>query len=147
MHARCGFHQEQELTYNPTKRDWTATVAKLHFEEPTTNNSRRNNKINSEQRFFSIVVSIDIAFGNARCTLTSVMSDKLVVRSSHPKQFSLVEPISARLSARPQGLGQNTKVQGWMSGVEPNSTCFLGRVGVNTRKWGIACDMPSYLTE
>ena len=67
--------------YQPNK----LTVKRLHFAYTTQNNNRKKNKPNPEQRYFLLIVEMQIISKNTGQTFTlyAVQSDRLIVRVRH----------------------------------------------------------------
>ena len=60
------------------------TVKRLHFAYTTQNNNRKKNKPNPDQRYFLLIVEMQVISKNTgqAFTLYSVASDRLIVRVS-----------------------------------------------------------------
>eukprot|EP00048_Salpingoeca_helianthica_P020850 m.247729 g.247729 ORF g.247729 m.247729 type:complete len:628 (-) comp53036_c0_seq1:387-2270(-) len=116
---------EQSQT-DRTKRDFTPhpivvhtndvtklTVGRLHFTETTPNNMRKKGKLNPDQRYFALVVSLAARAGDGLYTLASHVSEKVIVRASNP------------------GLFENESNVHWVKGQTVNSIVHNGPVGIN----------------
>jgi myelin regulatory factor len=62
-------------------------VGRLHFTETTPNNMRKKGKLNPDQRYFSLVVTLAARAGDALFTLASHLSERVIVRASNPGLF------------------------------------------------------------
>ncbi|GFO12761.1 myelin regulatory factor [Plakobranchus ocellatus] len=90
------------------------TEGRLHFSETTSNNMRKKNMPNPDQRFFLLVVSLNAHSGDKDYVVVDSVSEKIIVRASNPGQFD-----------------NNSEVL-WLKGQTPESVYHRGRVGVNT---------------
>eukprot|EP00041_Stephanoeca_diplocostata_P029455 m.869148 g.869148 ORF g.869148 m.869148 type:complete len:984 (-) comp23563_c2_seq60:936-3887(-) len=135
-----------DYDYEPLHRgqkpdEFKAVAGKLHFEEPTGNNARRYNRINPEQKYFALVVALVARVGQTYHKVASIMSDRVVVRSSHPKQFG-PNPTIPRATADKQQAHHTppsnptppptvmAPAPTWTPGTVPNTLTYNGRVGV-----------------
>ena len=58
-------------------------VPRLHFSEPTANNNRKNGKPNPDQRFFFLLVQLQVyAHDGSFCIAQAFQSEKVIVRVS-----------------------------------------------------------------
>lgn len=100
------------------------SVPRLHFGETTSNNMRKNNRPNPEQRYFHLVVSLNavVVCGSnnnnknteEKFVVMAQKSERTIVRASNPGQFET-----------PENEGQ------WQKGPN-NSLCHSGPVGIGT---------------
>ncbi|KAK3779932.1 hypothetical protein RRG08_054185 [Elysia crispata] len=92
------------------------TEGRLHFSETTSNNMRKKNMPNPDQRFFLLVVSLNAHSGDKDFVVVDSVSEKIIVRASNPGQFD-----------------NNSEVL-WLKGQTPESVYHRGRVGINTER-------------
>ena len=91
------------------------TIGKLHFSETTANNMRKKGKPNPDQRFFCLLVAMQVLTENHNhYTAIIHKSDKIIVRASNPSQF------------------ENDIDYMWTRCNSPDAIYHSGRVGVNT---------------
>eukprot|EP00039_Didymoeca_costata_P025317 m.12950 g.12950 ORF g.12950 m.12950 type:complete len:548 (-) comp4759_c0_seq1:47-1690(-) len=93
---------------------FSKTIGRLHFSETTQNNMRKRGMPNPDQKYFSIVIAIYAVMENeSYVPLTSLISDRIIVRASNPGHFE----------------GETNKA--WSPGAVPNSVFVTGNVGIN----------------
>ena len=56
------------------------TEGRLHFSETTSNNMRKKNMPNPDQRFFLLVVSLNAHSGDKDFVVVDSVSEKIIVR-------------------------------------------------------------------
>uniref|UniRef100_A0A915IS97 Peptidase S74 domain-containing protein n=1 Tax=Romanomermis culicivorax TaxID=13658 RepID=A0A915IS97_ROMCU len=108
--------------YEPVKlellpnRVTKVTVGRLHFNETTLNNQRKNQRPNPDQKYFYLVASLSALISDSeRYIVASLHSEQIIVRASNPGQFDISdsEPLMQK-------------------GKTPNSLYFVGPVGIGT---------------
>eukprot|EP00049_Salpingoeca_infusionum_P018265 m.356449 g.356449 ORF g.356449 m.356449 type:complete len:676 (+) comp17546_c0_seq1:425-2452(+) len=93
----------------------TVKVGRLHFGEPTANNMRKRGRINPEQRYFALVVTIAAKTeGGHFYSTASLISDRIIVRASNPRQFE----------------NDQTAESLWEAGDNPHTITHFGMVGI-----------------
>jgi myelin regulatory factor len=127
---------ECELNANQMNK---LTLRRLHFSQTTNNNNRKKNKPNPDQRYFLLVVEMQIVdtYGQAH-TLYSAVSEKLIVRAVNPGQYNnnnnLNTNNSQEIVVEDEEKHDKSLAQ-WTCSTdanEDNKTCFYGNVGINT---------------
>uniref|UniRef100_A0A4W3ID88 Myelin regulatory factor n=1 Tax=Callorhinchus milii TaxID=7868 RepID=A0A4W3ID88_CALMI len=98
----------------PSDQVTKVTVGRLHFSETTANNMRKKGKPNPDQRYFMLVVGLQVQAQNQNHTVGAHVSERIIVRASNPGQFE-----------------SDTDVL-WQRGPLPDTVFHHGRVGVNT---------------
>lgn len=90
------------------------TIGRLHFSHTTENNMRKKGRPNPEQKYFSLVVSLN-AFTTEEemYTVLAHVSERIIVRASNPSNFE-IDCDSL-----------------WIKGQETDSIYFCGKVGIN----------------
>ncbi|XP_038663582.1 myelin regulatory factor isoform X7 [Scyliorhinus canicula] len=102
----------------PSDQVTKVTVGRLHFSETTANNMRKKGKPNPDQRYFMLVVALQVQAQNQNHLVAAQMSERIIVRNtaqaSNPGQFE-----------------SDTDVL-WQRGQLPDTVFHHGRVGINT---------------
>ncbi|XP_007885633.2 myelin regulatory factor [Callorhinchus milii] len=102
----------------PSDQVTKVTVGRLHFSETTANNMRKKGKPNPDQRYFMLVVGLQVQAQNQNHTVGAHVSERIIVRNtaqaSNPGQFE-----------------SDTDVL-WQRGPLPDTVFHHGRVGINT---------------
>ncbi|XP_046840657.1 myelin regulatory factor-like [Xenia sp. Carnegie-2017] len=65
----------------------TLTIGRLHFCETTSNNMRKQGKLNPDQRYFQLVVDIRAYTNEGNYSICRQVSERVIVRASNPGQF------------------------------------------------------------
>lgn len=109
--------ERQKYNLDPQRVDFhngslTKTIPRLHFSATTENNMRKKGKPNPNQRFFSLVVSLEAetTAGQKHC-LAACISERIIVRASSPSNFDLEQQLWER--------------------VDNASIRYMGNVGIN----------------
>ncbi|XP_069755443.1 myelin regulatory factor isoform X3 [Narcine bancroftii] len=98
----------------PSDQVTKVTVGRLHFSETTANNMRKKGKPNPDQRYFMLVVALQVQTQNQNHLVAAQISERIIVRASNPGQFE-----------------SDTDVL-WQRGQLPDTVFHHGRVGINT---------------
>ncbi|XP_078405181.1 myelin regulatory factor isoform X6 [Cetorhinus maximus] len=98
----------------PSDQVTKVTVGRLHFSETTANNMRKKGKPNPDQRYFMLVVALQVQAQNQNHLVAAQISERIIVRASNPGQFE-----------------SDTDVL-WQRGQLPDTVFHHGRVGINT---------------
>ncbi|XP_055505546.1 myelin regulatory factor isoform X3 [Leucoraja erinacea] len=98
----------------PSDQVTKVTVGRLHFSETTANNMRKKGKPNPDQRYFMLVVTLQVQTQNQNHLVAAQISERIIVRASNPGQFE-----------------SDTDVL-WQRGQLPDTVFHHGRVGINT---------------
>ncbi|XP_068459679.1 myelin regulatory factor isoform X6 [Clinocottus analis] len=103
----------------PSEQVTKVTVGRLHFSETTANNMRKKGKPNPDQRYFMLVVALQVQSHSQSYTVAAQASERIIVRvtsghASNPGQF------------------ENDSEVLWQRGQLPDSVYHHGRVGINT---------------
>ncbi|XP_032894957.1 myelin regulatory factor isoform X6 [Amblyraja radiata] len=102
----------------PSDQVTKVTVGRLHFSETTANNMRKKGKPNPDQRYFMLVVTLQVQTQNQNHLVAAQISERIIVRNtaqaSNPGQFE-----------------SDTDVL-WQRGQLPDTVFHHGRVGINT---------------
>ncbi|XP_075423069.1 myelin regulatory factor isoform X4 [Ascaphus truei] len=102
----------------PTDQVTKVTVGRLHFSETTANNMRKKGKPNPDQRFFLLVVALQVQAQNQTYLLAAQSSERIIVRvtASNPGQFESDSEVL------------------WQRGQLSDTVFHHGRVGINTER-------------
>ncbi|CAH2326243.1 myelin regulatory factor isoform X2 [Pelobates cultripes] len=92
------------------------TVGRLHFSETTANNMRKKGKPNPDQRYFLLVVALQVQAQNQTYLVTAQCSERIIVRASNPGQFESDNEVL------------------WQRGQLPDTVFHHGRIGINTER-------------
>ncbi|XP_075946040.1 myelin regulatory factor [Anarhichas minor] len=103
----------------PSEQVTKVTVGRLHFSETTANNMRKKGKPNPDQRYFMLVVALQVQSHSQSYTVAAQASERIIVRvtsghASNPGQF------------------ENDSEVLWQRGQLSDSVYHHGRVGINT---------------
>ncbi|XP_064634266.1 myelin regulatory factor-like protein isoform X2 [Lineus longissimus] len=98
----------------PADQVTKVTVGRLHFSETTTNNMRKKGKPNPDQRYFMLAVELRAHCGDTNHLISSMVSEKIIVRASNPGQFD------------------SDMEYPWQKGQNGDVVYRMGRVGINT---------------
>lgn len=98
----------------PPEQVTKVTVGRLHFSETTANNMRKKGKPNPDQRYFMLVVALQVQSHSQTFTVAAQVSERIIVRASNPGQFESDSEVL------------------WQRGQMPDSVYHHGRVGINT---------------
>ncbi|EGD75947.1 hypothetical protein PTSG_00654 [Salpingoeca rosetta] len=94
------------------------SIGRLHFSQPTANNMRRHGGLNPDQRFFALAVNLVAICDHDPVPISSMLSDRIVVRGSNPRQFE----------SDPK---ETQHHKPWYKGQTRHSACHFGPVGIN----------------
>lgn len=134
---------ECELNANQMNK---CTIRRLHFSQTTNNNNRKKNKSNPDQRYFLLVVEMQIidTYGQVH-KLYSAISERLIVRAVNPGQYNSHNNNSINNTNQNPNNSQEIIVEDdekpdksqvqWTCSIDANEehkTCFYGNVGINT---------------
>ncbi|XP_077316886.1 myelin regulatory factor isoform X3 [Lithobates pipiens] len=92
------------------------TVGRLHFSETTANNMRKKGKPNPDQRYFLLVVALQVQAQNQTYLVAAHSSERIIVRASNPGQFESDSEVL------------------WQRGQLPDTVFHHGRIGINTER-------------
>ncbi|XP_071974142.1 myelin regulatory factor isoform X4 [Engystomops pustulosus] len=92
------------------------TVGRLHFSETTANNMRKKGKPNPDQRYFLLVVALQVQAQNQTFLIAAHSSERIIVRASNPGQFESDSEVL------------------WQRGQLPDTVFHHGRIGINTER-------------
>ncbi|KAM4017317.1 myelin regulatory factor isoform 4-T4 [Anomaloglossus baeobatrachus] len=92
------------------------TVGRLHFSETTANNMRKKGKPNPDQRYFLLVVALQVHTQNQTYLVAAHGSERIIVRASNPGQFESDSEVL------------------WQRGQLPDTVFHHGRIGINTER-------------
>ncbi|KAE8607000.1 hypothetical protein XENTR_v10010959 [Xenopus tropicalis] len=92
------------------------TVGRLHFSETTANNMRKKGKPNPDQRYFLLVVALQVQAQNQTYLVAAQSSERIIVRASNPGQFESDSEVL------------------WQRGQLPDTVFHHGRIGINTER-------------
>uniref|UniRef100_A0A8C5PVB9 Myelin regulatory factor n=1 Tax=Leptobrachium leishanense TaxID=445787 RepID=A0A8C5PVB9_9ANUR len=92
------------------------TVGRLHFSETTANNMRKKGKPNPDQRYFLLVVALQVQAQNQTYLVTAQSSERIIVRASNPGQFESDSEVL------------------WQRGQLQDTVFHHGRIGINTER-------------
>ncbi|KAL5248655.1 hypothetical protein ACHWQZ_G017741 [Mnemiopsis leidyi] len=112
--------ERQKYQLDPQRVDFhngslTKTIPRLHFSATTENNMRKKGKPNPNQRFFSLVVSLEAETTNGqKHCLAACISERIIVRASSPSNFDLEQQLWER--------------------VDSSSIRYMGNVGINIER-------------
>jgi len=112
--------ERQKYCLDPQRVDFhngslTKTIPRLHFSATTENNMRKKGKPNPNQRFFSLVVSLEAETNNGqKHCLAACISERIIVRASSPSNFDLEQQLWER--------------------VDNSSIRYMGNVGINIER-------------
>jgi len=112
--------ERQKYCLDPQRVDFhngslTKTIPRLHFSATTENNMRKKGKPNPNQRFFSLVVSLEAETTNGqKHCLAACISERIIVRASSPSNFDLEQQLWER--------------------VDNSSIRYMGNVGINIER-------------
>ncbi|KAK6317693.1 hypothetical protein J4Q44_G00109840 [Coregonus suidteri] len=98
----------------PPEQVTKVTVGRLHFSETTANNMRKKGKPNPDQRYFMLVVALQVQAHSQSFTVAAQVSERIIVRASNPGQFESDSEVL------------------WQRGQLADSVYHHGRVGINT---------------
>uniref|UniRef100_UPI00398EF85B myelin regulatory factor isoform X1 n=2 Tax=Pristiophorus japonicus TaxID=55135 RepID=UPI00398EF85B len=98
----------------PSDQVTKVTVGRLHFSETTANNMRKKGKPNPDQRYFMLVVALQVQAQNQNHLVAAQVSERIIVRASNPGQFESDADVL------------------WQRGQLPDTVFHHGRVGINT---------------
>ncbi|XP_064818194.1 myelin regulatory factor-like [Oncorhynchus masou masou] len=97
----------------PPEQVTKVTVGRLHFSETTANNMRKKGKPNPDQRYFMLVVALQVQAHSQSFTVAAQVSERIIVRASNPGQFESDSEVL------------------WQRGQLPDSVYHHGRVGIS----------------
>lgn len=100
----------------PTDQVTKVTVGRLHFSETTANNMRKKGKPNPDQRYFLLVVALQVQAQNQTYLIAAHGSERIIVRASNPGQFESDSEVL------------------WQRGQLPDTVFHHGRIGINTER-------------
>ncbi|KAG8438169.1 hypothetical protein GDO86_008747 [Hymenochirus boettgeri] len=100
----------------PPEQVTKVTVGRLHFSETTANNMRKKGKPNPDQRYFLLVVALQVQAQNQTYLVAAQASERIIVRASNPGQF------------------ENDSEVLWQRGQLPDTVFHHGRIGINTER-------------
>ncbi|KAM9301918.1 myelin regulatory factor [Gastrophryne carolinensis] len=92
------------------------TVGRLHFSETTANNMRKKGKPNPDQRYFLLVVALQVQAQNQLYLVAAQSSERIIVRASNPGQFESDSEVL------------------WQRGQLSDTIFHHGRIGINTER-------------
>ncbi|XP_044126557.1 myelin regulatory factor isoform X2 [Bufo gargarizans] len=108
----------------PPEQVTKVTVGRLHFSETTANNMRKKGKPNPDQRYFLLVVALQVQAQNQTYLVAAQSSERIIVR------------VFASLSSQASNPGQfesDSEVL-WQRGQLPDTVFHHGRIGINTER-------------
>ncbi|XP_053576447.1 myelin regulatory factor isoform X2 [Bombina bombina] len=100
----------------PSDQVTKVTVGRLHFSETTANNMRKKGKPNPDQRYFLLVVALQVQAQNQTYLVAAQSSERIIVRASNPGQFESDSEVL------------------WQRGQLPDTVFHHGRIGINTER-------------
>ncbi|XP_075044046.1 myelin regulatory factor isoform X4 [Mixophyes fleayi] len=109
----------------PTDQVTKVTVGRLHFSETTANNMRKKGKPNPDQRYFLLVVALQVQAQNQTYLVAAQASERIIVRvtakglekgASNPGQFESDSEVL------------------WQRGQLSDTVFHHGRIGINTER-------------
>lgn len=137
----CHFKENQTLK---------TTKMRLHFAHTTSNNNRKKNLPNPDQRYFLLVVEMQIILKetNRVLILCSAVSDRVIVRAVNPGQFKNQEAHTEKANnnssnSTTNGTNQvedgviNDEASAQVSATTVSmdkNLCIFGKMGINTGK-------------
>ncbi|KAM4723130.1 myelin regulatory factor [Rhinophrynus dorsalis] len=92
------------------------TVGRLHFSETTANNMRKKGKPNPDQRYFLLVVALQVQAQAQTYLVAAQSSERIIVRASNPGQFESDSEVL------------------WQRGQLPDTVFHHGRIGINMER-------------
>ncbi|XP_073514081.1 myelin regulatory factor isoform X1 [Phyllobates terribilis] len=100
----------------PSDQVTKITVGRLHFSETTANNMRKKGKPNPDQRYFLLVVALQVHTQNQTYLVAAHGSERIIVRASNPGQFESDSEVL------------------WQRGQLSDTVFHHGRIGINTER-------------